>query len=326
MDMGTDRAQPLGELSLVAMPTLQELRYFCAIYENGSFSAAARELHMSQPPLSLAIRALESRWGVQLFSRSTRSVHPLGAADALYPEALDILRRVGALPARVRKAAVGEVGMPVRLGAVTSTFTSLIPELIKSATKLDLTVTDLSSSRIAEQVVAGRLDAGLVRQTTGEHVDGITVVDEQLFAAAVEGHELAASDSCTLVQVAAHPMVVFDRLLAPVAYDAIMTGFRLADVAVTPIAHVSSEHAALGLVRAGIGVTVVPEIATLGPAEGISFIPIKDSRISYPLRLIVAEGDPRRLLPRLTPIVREAYRALRQPSPSMAPLKENHHD
>ena len=54
--------------------TFDQMQYFAAVVEEGSISAAARRLHMSQPPLSLQIRNLESEYGVQLFERGARQI------------------------------------------------------------------------------------------------------------------------------------------------------------------------------------------------------------------------------------------------------------
>lgn len=292
--------------SLGALPQLNELRYFCAVYEQGSFTAAARELHMSQPPISHAIQALERRWGVHLFARSSRKVQPTAIADALYPEVLDVLQRFSSLGLRAQRAAENRAGVPLRLGAITSAFGSLIPELVRRCDGFDLSVTDLASARIVDDVREGRLDVGIVREVNADLVQTVELLDEQLYAAVPDDHPLAGAGECTLTELAEHPMVVFDRTLAPLAYDAIMTGFRLAHVTVTPVAHVSSEHAAIALVRGGLGVAVVPGIAQGDPVDGVRFIPIRDSGITYPLYLVVPDGDPRSLAHEFGALVRDA--------------------
>lgn len=300
----TDRPQRRGSVSL--RPSIQALRYFCAVMENGSFSAAARALHMSQPPLSQAIATLEHRWDVQLFTRTSRDVRPLPAADALYPEVLDILRRVDALPARARAARADHVRTPVRVGAVTSAFTRLVSAILIRATDLDLTVTDLPSAGIVEEITAGRLDAGLVRETPAEGVECVTLLEEELRACVPADHPLASRSTCTLADLAAEPLVIFDRTRATLSYDAIMTGFRLAGVRISPVAQVGSETAAIALVRGGLGVTVVPGIAAHSTLPDVRFLTVEDAHITYPLQLVVAAGDPRGLAAPLTSLIRDA--------------------
>lgn len=299
-------------------PSVQALRYFCAVVENGSFSAAARDLHMTQPPLSQAIAALEQRWDVQLFTRTSRDVRPLPAAQALYPEVLDILRRLDALPARAHAAHGAQIRRPVRMGAVTSTFTRLVPEILARTSDvdpaLDLTLTDLPSAHIVEGLTAGRLDAGLVRETSAEGVRAVPVSHDELRACVPAGHRLAALSSCHMADLAAEPLIVFDRTRASLSYDAIMAGFRLAGVSVAPVAHVSSETAAIALVCGGLGVTVVPRIAAADPTTGVRFLEIEDAQITYPLLLVVPHDDPRDLAAPLSALVRAALDALDAPA------------
>ena len=68
--------------------TFDQMQYFAAVVEEGSISAAARRLHMSQPPLSLQIRNLESEYGVQLFERGARQIRLTEAGRLLYRHAV----------------------------------------------------------------------------------------------------------------------------------------------------------------------------------------------------------------------------------------------
>ena len=84
---------------------LRELGYFVAVAEERHFGRAATRLHMTQPPLSRAIRALETELGVTLFERTPAGVSPTAAGDALYREARELLERSAQIPVRVAAAA-----------------------------------------------------------------------------------------------------------------------------------------------------------------------------------------------------------------------------
>lgn len=75
----------------VAVMTLKQLEYFVTIINTGSFSAAAARLHISQPPLSMQIKALEEEFGTILFERTTRHMRPTDAGRRLYEKALSLL-------------------------------------------------------------------------------------------------------------------------------------------------------------------------------------------------------------------------------------------
>jgi DNA-binding transcriptional LysR family regulator len=81
--------------------SLDQLRYFVTVAEEGNIGRAARRLHISQPPLSRQIRTLEHELGMPLFRRTTRGVQLLPAGHRLLPRARDVLDAV----ARVRQIA-----------------------------------------------------------------------------------------------------------------------------------------------------------------------------------------------------------------------------
>src|SRR5271169_5571264 len=87
---------------------LQQLRYFCAIAETGSFSRAAQQRHVSQPSLSQQIRKLEDELGARLIDRLGRSVRLTELGEAFLPRARAVLRDLEAARGEVdeRKTAI----------------------------------------------------------------------------------------------------------------------------------------------------------------------------------------------------------------------------
>ena len=86
----------------------RHLYYFVKIVEAGSFSQAARTIHVAQPALSQQIAELEASLGISLLQKSARGVRPTAAGQRFYEEASSILRRYENLPGLVRSSA-GEV-------------------------------------------------------------------------------------------------------------------------------------------------------------------------------------------------------------------------
>ena len=90
---------------------LRQLRYFVAVAEERHFGRAAQLLHMTQPPLSQTIQALEEMLGTALFIRTKRSVALTPAGQALLPEAKRLLQQEASLPDLARRAASGACGL-----------------------------------------------------------------------------------------------------------------------------------------------------------------------------------------------------------------------
>ncbi|MGW3468954.1 LysR family transcriptional regulator [Saccharopolyspora sp. NPDC000995] len=286
---------------------LRLLRHFVAVYEEGSFTAAARRLHTVQPPVSQAIANLEHELGVRLFERTSRSVWPTSAADVLYPEAIFLLRRAAETKTLVR----GDAGRtPVRIAAVTSAFPALLPALLPELAEWDPVVVDLGSSEQRHALAAGRIDLAILREWADDAPDHIVLADERLLLAVPLDHPLAGAGTASLRSVATERIVLFARDRAPVAFDAIAAACAEAGFSAEPVAHVQSEQAMLGLVSARHGVAIVSEILGLTSWPGVRFLPLPDTTTRSPLRARVASGDPLGLLPVVARAFRSAQQAL----------------
>jgi LysR family transcriptional regulator, nitrogen assimilation regulatory protein len=142
----------------------RHLYYFVKIVEAGSFSQAARTIHVAQPALSQQIAELEASLGVSLLQRSARGVRPTAAGQRFYDEASSILRRYEALPGLIRSGG-GEVAGMVGLGMPASLSTTLVGPFIEACRaaypKVVLKFIDGDSEFLREEVEKGRLDLAL---------------------------------------------------------------------------------------------------------------------------------------------------------------------
>ena len=98
---------------------IRQLQYFTAVVENGTISEAARKLHISQPPLSTQIKALESECGVTLFERGARHITLTEAGRLLYRHAVQILSLEKAAEAEMQNLRTGKQGS-IRIGLISS--------------------------------------------------------------------------------------------------------------------------------------------------------------------------------------------------------------
>jgi LysR family nitrogen assimilation transcriptional regulator len=246
----------------------RHLYYFVRIVEAGSFSQAARTIHVAQPALSQQIAELEASLGVPLLQRSARGVKPTASGQKLYDEASSILRRYENLPGLVRSSS-GTVEGQVSLGMPASLSTTLVGPFIEACRtahpKITLKFIDGDSEFLREEVEKGRLDLALAYEDEFFPV----VLRQPLFR---QNHYLISSKrsahptsaTISLKEVAKIPLVlpgwlnarrvVIDRTFAEAGLS-----LNLAAEAVT----VSSE---LSAVRSGAGSTIF----NLGDMSGFS--------------------------------------------------------
>jgi LysR family transcriptional regulator, nitrogen assimilation regulatory protein len=246
----------------------RHLYYFVKIVEAGSFSQAARTIHVAQPALSQQIAELEASLGIPLLQRSARGVRPTVAGEKLYEEASSILRRLENLPGLVRSS-TGEVQGTVGLGMPASLSTTLVGPFIETCRaaypKITLKFIDGDSEFLRDEVEKSRLDLALAYEDEFFPV----VLRQPLFR---QNHYLicsrrnapASGSPISLQDVAKIPLVLPGRLNARrVVIDRTFAeaglSLNLAAEAVT----VSSE---LSAVRSGAASTIL----NLGDMSGFS--------------------------------------------------------
>lgn len=258
---------------------LRQLRYFVAVAEENHYGRAAARLHMTQPPLSQTILALEASLGTALFLRTKRSVALTPAGLALLPEARRILQQAGALPDLVRRAASGESGL-LSLSFVSTADYSVLPPLLREfrehypQAQIDLreATTDVQQ----EDLMQGRIDAGLLipplQDKAKAELDYLTVLSEPLILAAPQGLKaLRGKSAVALKAVAGMPLIIFPRRIAPAFHDAILGCFR--DAGLTP--RIGQEaiqmQTIVGLVSAGMGIALVPQSVSNLKRPGVDY-------------------------------------------------------
>ncbi len=144
----------------------RQLAAFCAVVERKSFSQAAERLGVTQPAVSLQVRALEKRLGAQLLDRSGRRVEPTEAGLRLYRGAQRLLALEEQLVDEVAGEGDGELTGELRLGASTGPAAVVVPLLLcefqleNPGVKVALAVHDTQT--VVELVAARELELGIV--------------------------------------------------------------------------------------------------------------------------------------------------------------------
>jgi DNA-binding transcriptional LysR family regulator len=264
------------------LPELWQLRYFLAVAEQLHFGRAAAALHISQPPLSRAIRALEQRLGVVLFARSRRRVELTPEGTRLLGEARRLLGQLERTVQEVRGMARGEEGR-LRIGFVSLADYGVLPGLLKAFKSarpgIALALREMLSPEQAAALAAGELDFGLLLPpvSDAEPLEHLVVQRERFVVALPSSHRLAAGKGKLAVSaLAGEPFVMVPRDIAPGLYD-IVTGLAAgAGISFNVAQEAIQMQTVVSLVSSGLGVAIVPGcIANLG-RRGVVYREIND--------------------------------------------------
>jgi LysR family transcriptional regulator, hydrogen peroxide-inducible genes activator len=241
------------------------LRYFLAVIDQGNFSKAATTCNVSQPTLSVGIAKLEQLLGQPLFLRTNRRVELTEAGARLAPHARRIEAEFAQAEREVRQA---DVEPALRLGVITSLPAHWIETVLHrhraSGSAGPIEIVEARERDLTERLARGRIDAalGIVREADGRF-EAEPLFTEGYALALSARHPLAALELIEAEQLAHEPMIVrrHCELLADTSRHFTARGVR-------PFfpARTTSDDRALGYVRAGLGVTVMPDCFT---AEGV---------------------------------------------------------
>jgi DNA-binding transcriptional LysR family regulator len=224
---------------------LDELRCFLLIVEHGSFTAAARPAHLSQPALTAAIRRLEDELGARLLHRGRRGAEPSAAGRALLPAARAALAAVEDGRRAVAELAGLDRG-EVRIGAGATVCTYLLPDPLAAFRRahpgVRFQVREAFPDEVRAEVDAGRLDLGVVSGTGRD-----PWLREELILVGLPGQR--GTDA---------PFVSFPPGTA--TRQALARYFPRADV----VMELGSITSVIGNVRAGVGIALVSRIAAAG--------------------------------------------------------------
>ena len=174
---------------------LRHVRYFVAVAEILSFRQAGKQLHVSQPSLSVQIKQLEDELGVALFRRSKRRVEITRAGEVFLSAAREILLRLQQASAAALHAESGEVGT-IRLGFIPTATFQILPTLLeKIRSTLPLVNVELKEGPEDPQITglrSGTFDICIGHLSrTYDHIENMLLIRERLVVALPKGHRAA---------------------------------------------------------------------------------------------------------------------------------------
>lgn len=263
----------------------RQLRYFIAVAEELSFTRAAQRLHLSQPPLSQQIQALEQDLGIRLLDRDKRNVTLTEPGRLFLEQARQILAMAEDTRVRVTEAAAGFSGHLKLAYTVSVSFHPAMPQTLlrlgQRAPNIRVWLSEMYTEPQFAAVRSGQIDVGFVRDVPSHEDDAralrLDIIDhEPLLLALPSGHRLAGRESLELGEVAGEPFVIQPRELAATLYDRLVQ--LTAKVGFHPVVRQQAQqlNGLIALVAAGIGLALVPASMQVVKLAGVSYVPLVD--------------------------------------------------
>jgi len=270
---------------------LHQLRYFCAVAETGSFSRAAEQCHVAQPSLSQQIIKLEEELGARLFDRLGRSVRLTELGKTFLPRARAVLRELEAAKGDVveRKDFVGG---PVTVGVIPTVGPYFLPRVLTSFSRkfpqVRFSVVEEITPVLLDRLRAGAIDVAILAlPIRGHEFEATPLLTERLFAALPKNHRLAKRTALSLRDLRSEPFLLLRdghcfRDTAVAACDRA----RLHPQVIFESGQFSS---LLSLVGAGMGVSIVPEMAVERKSP-CRYVHIADEQAARTIGTVVLRG------------------------------------
>lgn len=237
--------------------SLKHLRYFLALVQHGHFGRAAEACSVSQPALSVQVKELETILGSQLVERGARQIHLTGLGEAVAARARDILLAVDEL---------SQLGDPfrgrLRLGAIPTVAPYLLPRIVRSLRQaypaLQIRPREAVTQKLLGDLFEGRLDAAVMALPVGEISlkESLLLSEEFVLVRSLEDGEKPVPDSASLRGM--------ELLLLEEGHclrDQALSFCQSLASSPRDLIEGSSLSTLVQMVGAGLGVTLIPEMA-----------------------------------------------------------------
>jgi DNA-binding transcriptional LysR family regulator len=252
---------------------VEELHSFVVLADELHFGRASKRLFVSQPALSKQIRRLEEKVGGALFTRTRRKVEITEAGKVLLASAGKVLREDDAALSLARDAVLGRAGT-LRIGFGIASVSEILPRTIlrfrKTYSRVELKMRDMSTPAQIAALLEGNIDIGIVRLPIAHtELDSLPLFHEQLVVAT--SGSLSYNSRQGLAALRNQPFVFFPRATSATLHDHVLGLCRRSGFSPTVVQEASELFTILNLVRAGLGVSLVPSAARRMGVPGVRF-------------------------------------------------------
>ncbi len=259
---------------------VRSLRYFMAVYQAKSISAAAKVSFVAQPSISSAILQLEDQLETQLFVRHPKGVSPTEAADKLFPLAKQLSNDLNAIGHLFKSK---PVKLPFRLGLIRSLGANrmgqLLKEFVASVEGMDLTLVQPDEQCDARIITTNYLQ---------ENELFLPLWQDNYLLAVPEAHSIGLKSQLHVADLAGLPFI---HRSPCEALDSLMYVLDRERITLDIRARIQTLEYTLALTSAGVGCALTPNIPRLLEHEGIRFLSLADVDLSRTIGLAYSKNE-----------------------------------
>ena len=254
---------------------LRDLTYIVAVFEHRHFGKAADSCFVSQPTLSGQIKKLEEHLGVALFERTNKHVIPTKIGERIVAEAKMALQHTNSIH-KIALDAKDPLGGHFTLGAFPTIASYLLPKFMPKLThelpELTCILVEEKTETLRAQLKNGRLDAAfLALPILDDALAADFLFNDPFYLATPEGHPLANHQTITVSDLANHDLLLLDE--GHCLRDQALDVCHRHNVNTQQDVRATSLETLRQMVKAGTGITLMPEIAMRDDDMDLHYIP-----------------------------------------------------
>lgn len=269
---------------------IYHLEYFLEVVRQGSFSKAAKALHLTQPSISKMIKDLEDELGVTLFYRKAKHVELTDAGQAVFEQAKQVVARFRNLTAELDDVINLKKGK-VRIGIPPITCATILPPVLGQFNQeyphIQLELYEFGSKKIQQGIQEGTLDVGIVctLPTATDILEVFPLIQDPLKVIVHREHPLATKPAVEFAALAGEAFVLYGQDFS--LYDQIVGRCKLAGFSPRIICETSQREFMTQMVAARLGIALLPgKICESLDPLAIAAVPLTDPQIYLQLAII----------------------------------------
>ncbi|MFP5236347.1 MAG: LysR family transcriptional regulator [Acidobacteriota bacterium] len=267
---------------------IRHIRAFLKIVETRNFTRAAKDLHVSQSALTVQIQQLEESLGVKLFDRNKRGATLTAAGRDIFSPLQRLFNDAQAIAEHARELGSASTGY-VHIAALPTVCAGVLPQLVRSFAAsypgIRIQIVDVVAERVRESVLKRHADLGIgTRHGRDSDLRATPLFQDRLAVFVPAGHPLAAQKAISLREISAFDLILPARdSSVRETVEAIAHRER---VALQARYDANFMPTALALVRAGLGIAILPESAAGGDSAGYARIPLRNKFSTRQIELL----------------------------------------